>query len=298
MQANLLFFYTETSLHAGTGSTVSAIDLPIQRERTTQFPNIQGSSIKGSLRSEFQAATDDNNLVEAAFGPATSSASDHAGAVTLGEARVVLFPVRSLLGVFAYVTSPFVINRLRRDAANAGLDIRSLEVPGIENDQCLVTGDTVVSTSNSVILEEFAFESRAAGSADALAGWLAKHAMPQNSTYEAWRAELPRRLVILPDDAFRDFVQNSTEITTHIRIDPETKTVSKGALWTMESVPSEALFVSTVLARRSRKAGVEGDASQLMEWLVSNAPERMQLGGNETTGQGFVAINFAGKGGQ
>ena len=30
-----LFIYTETSLHAGVGSTVSAIDLPIQRERTT-----------------------------------------------------------------------------------------------------------------------------------------------------------------------------------------------------------------------------------------------------------------------
>src|SRR5205085_12263114 len=47
---NILYIYTETPLHVGTGSGLSNIDLPIQRERTTQYPMIQGSSIKGKMR--------------------------------------------------------------------------------------------------------------------------------------------------------------------------------------------------------------------------------------------------------
>lgn len=41
-----LYLYVETPLHAGVGSGLSSIDLPIQRERTTQYPMIQGSGIR------------------------------------------------------------------------------------------------------------------------------------------------------------------------------------------------------------------------------------------------------------
>ncbi len=51
LETTMLYLYVETPLHAGTGSGLSSIDLPIQRERTTQYPMIQGSSIKGKLRS-------------------------------------------------------------------------------------------------------------------------------------------------------------------------------------------------------------------------------------------------------
>ncbi len=40
MITNTLYLYTETPLHAGAGSGLSSIDLPIQRERTTQYPMI------------------------------------------------------------------------------------------------------------------------------------------------------------------------------------------------------------------------------------------------------------------
>jgi len=40
--------YAESQIHAGKGMDVGIVDLPIQRERTTGFPIIQG--IKGSLK--------------------------------------------------------------------------------------------------------------------------------------------------------------------------------------------------------------------------------------------------------
>ncbi len=55
-ETSMLYLYVETPLHAGVGSGLSSIDLPIQRERTTQYPMIQGSGIKGKLRAAAYAA--------------------------------------------------------------------------------------------------------------------------------------------------------------------------------------------------------------------------------------------------
>src|SRR6266571_7561601 len=116
----ILYLYTETPLHVGVGSGLSSIDLPIQRERTTQYPMIQGSGIKGKLRSAAYAAAEGEQAswskdeVNIVFGPEREG-SEHAGALIAGDARILLFPVRSLNGVFAYTTSYDVLNRIMRD---------------------------------------------------------------------------------------------------------------------------------------------------------------------------------------
>src|SRR6202049_4941732 len=121
----MLYLYVETPLHAGMGSGLSSIDLPIQRERTTQYPMIQGSGIKGKLRSvaedmvERKTGTLTDERVTIMFGPKTTG-SDHAGALIAGDARILLFPVRSLSGVFAYTTSYDVLSRFMRDMKRGG----------------------------------------------------------------------------------------------------------------------------------------------------------------------------------
>src|SRR5438132_7572207 len=99
----MLYLYVETPLHAGVGSGLSSIDLPIQRERTTQYPMIQGSGIKGKLRAALEGNRDDPTseamkMVDIVFGPPSTNGggSDHAGALIAGDARLLLFPVRSL----------------------------------------------------------------------------------------------------------------------------------------------------------------------------------------------------------
>ena len=49
-KSDLLFFEVKTPLHAGSGNDLGVIDLPIQRERHTEYPKIEGSSLKGALR--------------------------------------------------------------------------------------------------------------------------------------------------------------------------------------------------------------------------------------------------------
>ena len=105
-------FYTLTPLHAGAGASAGAIDLPVERERHTQYPCVYASGMKGALREYFRRRklkTDD------IFGMEGSEIA--AGNVVFTDAKMLLFPTRSSAGVFKWVTCPFVIKRFYRDAA-------------------------------------------------------------------------------------------------------------------------------------------------------------------------------------
>ena len=112
-KALILGLYSVTPVHAGSGAELSVIDLPIQRERHTGFPVIWGQSLKGVLRRVYERFDDsqDKEKTKVIFGPDTDKAHEHAGAISVGDAKVLLFPVRSLKGVFAYVTCPLVLER-------------------------------------------------------------------------------------------------------------------------------------------------------------------------------------------
>ncbi len=114
MKQKLLYLFTRTPLHVGAGSSVGAIDQPIQRERHTGFPIIPGSSVKGVLRDHLKRLGDDtlNDL----FGQGGDGENFSAGKVSFGEARLVAFPVRSAKGAFALATSSLALQRFARDA--------------------------------------------------------------------------------------------------------------------------------------------------------------------------------------
>lgn len=288
----MLFIYVETPLHAGTGRGLGAVDLPIQRERTTHYPIVQASSIKGRLRAEAKGKICDREH-QAIFGPETNSAADHAGALSAGDARLLLFPVRSLAGVFAWVTSVDALARFQREAAIVGLALNWSVVPAPGREEAYVSGDKL-KAGESVVLEEFSFAPRQDKAIETIGRWLADNALPEADEYKYWRDALPQKLCILPEDVFRDFVLYGTEVQTHVRLDPEKKTVQTGALWTSESLPVDTLLYAPLLATRSRMNGINLSATDVLQRVTGLNLIRTQLGGDETTGQGMVALRFAG----
>src|ERR1700688_2308407 len=46
----ILYLQALTSLHPGSGTALGTVDLPVQRERHTNWPTIAGSALKGVLR--------------------------------------------------------------------------------------------------------------------------------------------------------------------------------------------------------------------------------------------------------
>lgn len=307
----LMFLYCESSLHAGAGAGLGAVDLPIQRERVTGYPLVHGSALKGALRSLMpqDAKTD------AIFGPSLkddgTGTLENAGMIVVGDASILAFPVRSLKGVFAWVTSVDILARLHRelkqldpkfadftvpDAPSAG---SAYAVKGGDNtqDYSHVCNPVIVSgQSMRVYLEEFDFTVASNQTANAAAKWLAEHAIPAG--YDYWRKRMKHALVILHDDAFRDFVRYATEVVTRIALIPETKTVKQGALWTEESLPAETLLFAPIRSteqRTDKKTPALSPAeavSQIKTNLSTNYHNRFQLGGNETVGQGIVSLNW------
>jgi CRISPR-associated protein Cmr4 len=307
-KAAMLFLYCETPVHAGTGTSLSIVDLPIQRERITGLPIVQASSLKGVLRAEVERLKG-KQIAEALFGPETQRAHEHAGCVSPHDARLLLFPIRSLVGVFAWATCPFVLERFKREMIAAGFQI-GWQVPNPANShQALVAHDDTIVADRKVVLEEFAFKAQPSEETKSIAEWLAKSAFPQSGEYEDFRKWLPQRFVILPDDAFRDFTQLATEIQTRVQLKKETKTVGEGP-WFEEHLPSETLlyapiFVSKPLAPKDTvpdefKENNEPSAAKVLEFLKglttpnTDKPylDRLQIGGDETVGRGIVKVRL------
>ena len=292
----MMFIYVETPLHAGSGRGLGAVDLPVQRERTTGYPIIQASSVKGKLRAEVRAARgwkDNSPQIEALFGKAGDSDDNYAGAVAPGDARVLLFPVRSLAGVFAWTTCLHALQRFARDCALAGLQPPPLDDLSAPVAGRALVGDSALNAGDAVVLEEFSYSPQNQPKVAALGQWIAQQALPGSYTY--WKAELPKKLVILPDNDFRDFVLYGTEVQTHVRLNPDTKTVETSALWTTESLPVDTLLYAPLMAMKSRGNGTAWAADQVLGELKDALDgKRVQFGGDETTGQGWTTVKFAG----
>lgn len=288
-QANaLLFLHAQTSLHPGSGTALGVVDLPIQRERHTQWPLVPGTSIKGVLRDTCGRRGTDRDLVLAAFGPETVDADKHAGAISVTDARILAFPVRSLRGVFCWTTCQAVLERFNRDAGLAQLPQVKLPArPGKGQAVCTSNSPLLVD-GNHVVLEEFDFERTA--ELDGLGDQLARRIFLAGdvATPDAFR----QRLVVLHDDDFTHFVRHATEIVARIGLNPETKTVKQGALFYQEFLPSETILYAVVFANASRREGKAAHAVGMLDYLRGQLPEVLQIGGDETTGKGLCAVRL------
>ncbi|RMD64749.1 type III-B CRISPR module RAMP protein Cmr4 [Candidatus Parcubacteria bacterium] len=299
--ASLMFLYTETSLHAGSGTSLGVVDLPIQREKYTDFPVIQASGIKGAVREWFEFRFEDNGSrrkIELTFGPDKigTEESGYAAAITFTDARTLLFPVRSLKAIFAYCTSPTVLERFRRDAQIAGVSSLSWAVPTLPNDKTVlgVQDGNDVADGDQVLLEEYAFGFQSNEQVSKIADWLAAHAFPAGEEYNFWKGKIRKSLLVLPDNAFRDFVKLSTEVQARIKIDNDKRTVTKGGLFYEEALLPDSLLYSVILAHdpvKDDRAELPDDRA-VIAFLRELDGKRLQLGGDATIGRGIVSVRF------
>lgn len=288
MKSHLLFLYTRTPLHVGAGSSVGALDQPVQRERHTRHPIIPGSSIKGVLRYTASRLDEDVDAtaVKDLFGPELTgpdaAKEARAGDLTFGEARPLAFPVRSAKGAFAYVTCPLALKRYGREP---GSDAPP-NLPEMKDQHCLSGTKVTLGDPKRVVLEEYAFARDGAFPAEweeALSGVI------QDTVWQ----ESKGRLVLLSDGDFSHFVASSCEISQHVKIDPDTGTVADGALFNLESVPAETLFFSsvTIVGRPEREGNYSTDGEKELRGLLARHPV-LQFGGNSTTGRGFCSVKL------
>lgn len=291
--AALLFIHAQTPLHPGSGTALGTVDLPVQRERHTQWPIIPGSTLKGILRDAGRPNGGSNGAREdwlAAFGPETAEADKHAGALSLTDARILAFPVRSIKGIFAWTTCHTVLQRLARDLTLVHGNSDELQLPNAPTkDKALCSQSSpLLVDDNKLILEEFEFDR--AGDADKVSNWIADHAFDKDDKFTPER--LKTHLAVLDDDDFTHFVRYATEIVARVGLDYERKTVKRGALFYEEFLPAETLFYSLVLTSPSRRENHARSARQILDYLRGKIPPVLQIGGNETIGKGLCAVRL------
>lgn len=236
-QFGVLGLYTETPLHCGTESTVGYVDLPIQRERHTQYPVIQGSSIKGVMRDESKRHEKLKGQIDRLFGCSEESAQ-HAdkqakkpeddagdtteqsnlppgipGSVSFGDGILVAFPVRSSLAPFHWVTCPFVLERVLRllgecwrgghpppGEAWASQDQEAYPVL-LEELLVTVQHNTEVGDAGSGVISHLL------------------DLLPNGDRGFAYtRERFAKRLLVIDDDSFRELVTTATDIVTRIKL--------------------------------------------------------------------------------
>jgi CRISPR-associated protein Cmr4 len=313
--------YTLTPTHCGTGQASGAVDLPIARESHTGLPVLPASGLKGAARALLEENKEaDKKLAEYLFGSElvavgkedtgaesngksgssgadqekASSQSRQAGYLVTLEGRLLFYPVRSLQRPFLYATCPMILERLKRDlralelADQFGLNWSVPQVGVKENAPAVVVSKPLAG--KVLVIEDFVYKAEEVGefmAAEQLTK-IARLLLPKDESETAER--LAQSLVVMNDRDFATLVQRAIPVQARIRLDEDSKTTSGkgGNLWYEETLPSDCVF--TVLL--TNRAGYErargkwkSPVDQFQQLLAGR--KTIQLGGNETVGQGF-----------
>jgi len=281
----LIGLWAHASIHAGAGSSVDGVDLPIQREGHSDWPCVFGSSVKGALRAKAEDTLGkDNASIAFVFGPDSSSdnASEHAGALLVSDAKLLLLPVRSLTSHFKWVTCPALLQRLVRDAQRLGVkSVQDITLPDIADDVALVAGQN----TGDLFLEEYRFKTEFQD--------LTVLCDLVNQLTGIAITDLTEQLVIVSNNQFKYLAKYATPVTPHIAIDNDKKTVKTGALWYEETLPPETVLYFALSAHRSRAKDTDIKAEQILNSITQDlfgSSPYLQIGGNETVGMGWCKV--------
>jgi CRISPR-associated protein Cmr4 len=292
-----MFMYLESSLRVGSGEDRREVDLPIQREAATGYPFLPGSTLKGVLRARARSLEVPAERL-GLLGSGPEADDRQPSSVVVSDALPLLFPVRSLTGLFAWVTSLDVWARFRRDLAAYGVTVA--EPPGLvalaPETAGVAPESPLVGSKQALVLEELSFPVQVADEVGALGAWLAEHTFPDVPAFDFWRQRAARAVVLLPEGAYRYFVTHATQVVPRIRIDPKTATAAPGSLWTEEYLPPETLVYALVGANlpETPPPGVK-KARDVTDWVRGLAPGHLQMGGGQTLGHGIVHVRWTGK---
>jgi len=220
-------------VHIGTGGMrLGRVDNSIVREPGTKLPKIPGTSLSGAIRQyaavrygkrrcagQGQPGKDKEGHcgrptcpICYTFGAVTGERS-YSGVVSIGDARLLLFPVYSMVGP-VWVTSPsaladFGITGLRVDKDKARWK------HGVTGQGYLNLGWLMVEGEGNLGLDGLPTE------------------IPQ---------DVRERIVLISDKLFSQVVNSNLEVRTSVAINPETGAAEGGALFTYEAIPRAAFL--------------------------------------------------------
>ncbi len=262
----VLSLYFETPLHAASGSAIGPVDHPIQRERATLWPLIHATTIEASLRS----AVGDETAAKL-FGEGDAGGS----ALSVGDARLLLFPARCSAAPFVWVSCPSALARLRRDLARTvGKEIPT--PPAIKSDEILVTASWV-GGDDPVAVEDVVLKPRKGFDPSVLLAMVPS----AGPGYEGFDKQMEGTLALVADEVFSFLARTAVEI--------EPVSGEEGSAVYAEAVPADALFYVPLMGVAAKSKGKKKDATPLAT-LEKSLGTHLRVGGGERFGRGWARM--------
>ena len=259
----LVGLLAETHIHPGIGQNEGAIDLPVAREKVTDYPFIPGSGFKGALRD--YVTTHVAGKEDDWFGQ-----QENAGSILVGDARLLLLPVRSLQGNYKWITCRYILERLKRDIERAGIGGLVINLPDSPEQGKFYSNN---GNYNELFLEERHLQ-KTDGSIETTA---LKKLIPDSDVAN----RLDTQLVLLHDADFAWFARNGLPVQARNVLDKETK--ASDNVWYEESLPPDTVMTALLSERVP-------DSGRLDEIKPELDNKWIQTGGNETVGQGWFKM--------
>lgn len=242
-------------VHVGAGGyRLGRVDLSIVREPGTNLPKIPGTSLAGAARSyaamrygkpeaagrhsKFVGKRDQCPIIYT-FGTATGVSGGWSGTVSMGDARVLLFPVASQSGPLWVST----LEILREAWGQTAVDLPKQGGKEIEPDDSRVVTSLMISGRPSSQSPRQPVAEQPSQPSLSL-GWLL---LPSTTGLQIkppvglinepeWKA-IASRIVLATPKIFAQVVNSNLEVRTSVSIDPETGAAETGALFTYEAIP-------------------------------------------------------------
>lgn len=313
MNARLTFIHALSPLHAGIGQGVGDIDLPIAREKATGLPLLPGSSLKGALRSrcltlaEQQPDQQSYKMGTKIFGDSERNEEENrASQMHFSDQRLLLLPVRSLAGTFAWVTAPYVLYRLQRDLRDLQHSRPTDTIPQPASLTRCYAGPALLlkdlRETPMVYLEDLDLEPY--GEQDAQvhqmtqwADWLGTHIFANDTIGQKLFRE---RFCVVHNDVFHFLLRTATEIIARIKLQENTKTVEDGGLWYEEALPTESILSGMAVATPLKEPGWKKEDNRdaylkpatLFDVITTLITTPIQLGGKATVGRGLCRVHL------
>ncbi|MDD2919542.1 type III-B CRISPR module RAMP protein Cmr4 [Rhodoferax sp.] len=267
----MLGLIAETPIHYGAETGGGAIDLPVAREAATHYPVIAGSAFKGALKDWFGE------------GSVYTGSEANAGQLIFSDIRLLLLPVRSLAGSYAWVTCPLLLERLQRDAQRAGKPAAAaFTIPAVASGQYHSANP---ESPPQLQLEERQFDKAAPANPQQLTGLVA--ALQSLIAHPNAKARIPMQLVVLSDADFAWFAEFALPVNAHNVLD-ENKTSTN--LWYEETLAPDTVMYGLILPRPTLKPEDQREAMKAARKELTGRPH-LQIGAGETTGLGWFSHN-------
>ncbi len=277
------FLMTVDPVHVGTGGArLGRVDNPIVREPGTNLPKIPGSSLHGVIRTyaahrygKPQCAGQGQERegreghcgrptcpICYTFGYARDREGGRAGVVAIGDARILLFPVYSMVGP-VWVTSPSALYAAGFGEQDAAKNLQPFSVD--KNDEGKARWNFPVKQHLNL-------------------GWLMvnrENSLPfsPDDLPNEIPEQIRNRVVLVSDKLFSQIVNSNLEVRTSVAINPETGAAEEKALFTYEAIPRSTILWMDVVVSDYRGEFPKKERLEDWENLLqsnNNCPEHVE----------------------